>query len=129
MNEDHAWFAGFFEGEGNVRLSSRRTGNHQRAYGSPALDICQVNKEPLEKVLQLFPFGHLYGPYQYKSNRQPHYKFMITGRDRVELVYRIIFPLLSAKRRAQFRDTFAAHDKLVNRPRLKTGPKPKSEAA
>lgn len=128
MNKaDIAWFAGFFEGEGCVRLGSQTHKKNGRDYGTPILDICQVNKEPLSKCVKIFPDSHLYGPYKYSNNRQPHYKFTVCGRDNIEGIFRLIKPYLSVKRCEQFSSTFIAHDKLQDRPRLKSGPKPKKE--
>ena len=119
---DIAWFAGFFEGEGCVRLGSQFNRNG-RAYGSPVIDICQVNKEPLDRCIKLFPHAHMYGPYQYKTNKQPHFKFTLLGRENVETVYNRIKEFLSLKRREQFELAFSSHDKLKDRAKLKTGPK------
>lgn len=129
MNDtDIAWFAGFFEGEGSVRLGSQSHKKNGRSYGTPIIDICQVNKEPLEKCLELFPTGHLYGPYQYSSNRQPHYRFALCGRGSIEALFKLIDPLLSTRRREQFITTLEKHAVLMDRPKLKMGPKPKKES-
>lgn len=121
---DIAWFAGFFEGEGSIRLSSHNNRNG-RVYATPCIDICQVNVIPLEKARDIFPDSKIYGPYQYTSNRQPHFKWMVQGREKVEKIYKLIAPYLSERRVNQFQNTFLEHDSLVNRPKLKTGPKSK----
>lgn len=126
MKNVYAWFAGFFEGEGNIRLASKNVRYNTRwgprVYAIPVLDICQVNIEPLEKAFKIFPFAKIYGPYQYSANKQPHYKFTISGREKCECVYTLIKGLLSKRRKEQFIKTFQDHDNLNNRPKFRTGP-------
>lgn len=108
-----AWLAGFFEGEGNVRFGSITKRPDGRIYGSPVIDICQVNKEPLDKVAKLLPKGKIYGPYQYSSNKQPHYKFCLVGKQNVEEAFNFIEDFLSTRRKTQFLDTFEKYNQSV----------------
>ncbi len=108
----YAWFAGFFEGEGCVRFGSKVHKNG-KDYGVPVINICQVNKEPLDRCLVLFPNAKIYGPYKYGSNKQYHYNLAILGRDNVEHVYDCIAEFLSVKRKEQFQQAFGQHDQLI----------------
>lgn len=124
---DAAWAAGFFEGEGCVRLASRNTNltrGGSRSYGSLYVDVCQVNREPLDR-LQKIAGGRVHGPYQFTSNRQPHFKWVIQQKDLVETFYKAIKPNLSQRRVEQFEKALSAFYELRNRPKLKTGPKPR----
>lgn len=117
MSEEYAWFAGFFEGEGNVRLS--RTGR----YASLALDVCQVLREPLERCHKIFPQGALYGPYKRKDpHQQPISRFKLHGQN-VIVAFECIKPHLSSRRIAQFEDAISAYLTYMERPRRKRGPK------
>lgn len=121
-----AWFAGFFEGEGSVRLSTCLRKSNGRRYGAPVLDIVQVNKEPLIRALSIFPEGKIYGPYdRNKKNKSPYFRFVVNGKDRVEAVFNAIKSHLSTRRTNQFAVTFADYITLMDRPRLVSGRKAK----
>lgn len=60
---DLAWAAGLIEGEGCFTLHSKR---------HPYLLIDMADKDVIEKLHSIFPFGNFRGPYYHKN--KPHYK-------------------------------------------------------
>lgn len=86
--EDLAWAAGFFEGEGHVKAAKR--GKNKWF----AVEVAQVYREPLDKLVNIFG-GKVYGPYgPYSSNKQAYYQYIIygqPGRDAVALMRPYLF--------------------------------------
>ena len=100
--EDLAWAAGFMEGEGTFYCNiqkGRKEGHKSQA--AISVRAVQVEREPLERLQRIFPFGKLYGPYLGKSNRQPHYQFAIHSFEGGQALIAALWPWLSSKRRNQ----------------------------
>jgi hypothetical protein len=100
--EDLAWAGGFLEGEGSFRANTSRRENG-KSWVTLTVDVVQVNREPLEKLLQIFPFGKIYGPYTHsgKGTRLPHYRYIVHSLNTGQAIIAAIWPWLSAKRRTQ----------------------------
>jgi hypothetical protein len=100
--EDLAWAAGFMEGEGTFYCNLQKG---KKAWYKPQAAISiravQVEKEPLEKLAQIFPFGRIYGPYRSSGNKQEHYQFAIHSIEGGQAMIAALWPWLSQKRRAQ----------------------------
>lgn len=91
------WCAGFFEGEGSATVR-RHT---KRAKQSPAfaLQIAQVEKEPLDEFCATIGAGIVRGPYgPYSGNRQPHYQWSVQGKAAIPIA-QLLIPLMLAKGR------------------------------
>ena len=89
---DFHWLAGFLEGEG-----------HFAFYGTtPHVQVSQVQREPLEKVVQLVG-GKIRGPYQHKKlNHTPFYEIGLAG-SRAVGVMMTLFSLLSVWKQNQIK--------------------------
>ena len=72
-NEDLAWAAGFFDGEGCTS-----GGTNVRC---PVIIIGQVHREVLEKFLMVLGVGTIYGPYEDHRWEVPkiRYQYHATG--------------------------------------------------
>jgi hypothetical protein len=92
--EDLAWLAGFFEGEGSVRVSCPR----------PDWEITQVNLEPLQRGIGIANLGKIYGPYHNKKGRQSYYRWKIGSFEEVQAIVCALWPWLSARRKRQCKD-------------------------
>jgi hypothetical protein len=113
-----AWAAGFIDGEGYIKWTVDK-----RGYGRLELDVAQVVKTPLERLQKIFG-GGLYGPYQYKTNKQPHYRWILHGFAAREAVIRML-PYFSVKEQQARKALDSFHD-YQEEPNKKTGPKAKS---
>ena len=95
-----AWAAGFFEGEGCISAVPRAHGGHRFQ-----IQICQVDTEPLERFRLAVGVGSLFGPYQYKGNRQPHYRFQTASFEDTQAVIAMLWRWLSRRRKDQAKRT------------------------
>ncbi len=90
-DEDIAWAAGFFEGEGSSFI----------AYCNPTpyyrISINQAYREPLDKFCSLFG-GKVYGPYGPYNGRKakPQYQVLVDGTKAIE-ASNLMLPFLFAK--------------------------------
>lgn len=90
------WAAGFFEGEGNIRLGASKHANG-KMYGTLRLTLAQVYREPLDTFKKIFGVGSVTGPYgPYNTTRQPHYQFAVSG-ETAKLVGLAMRPFLLIK--------------------------------
>lgn len=121
--EDLAWAAGFLEGEGSFRVG--RSTKNKRIYKVLDVSAVQVEREPLEKMLSIFPFGKIYGPYTHsgKGTRLPHYRFVANRFERAQAVIAAVWPWLSTKRKAQCKAALTEIIEHSKREQLKRGPK------
>ena len=92
-----AWAAGFLEGEGSFFLVGNST-------GSMATTAVQVEREPIDRLLALF--GGSVRPVAAREHRSAHWRWSATGA-RARGVAMTIYPMMSAKRRAQIRGALA----------------------
>ena len=100
--EDLAWAAGFLEGEGtfycNIQKPKKEGYKPQAAI---SLRAVQVEREPLERLARIFPFGRMYGPYKGKGNKQPHHQWGVHSFEAGQAIIALIWPWLSTKRKEQ----------------------------
>ncbi len=86
---DVGWAAGFIEGEGYVGyIEQVRNG---KPYGRLKLNVCQVYREPLDKLAEVLGVGKVRGPYgPYTGNRQPHYQYSANGQEAVYAINKVL---------------------------------------
>jgi len=118
-NEDIAWAAGFYEGEGSPQnCNSRRLG---KGRGSLMAIMPQTNKEPLEKMQRLFG-GSLFPTNAYKQNENWNQAFQLCiASTKAKIFFNAIYPYLSEKRRFQILRAFMNSPVPRSRPGLQKG--------
>lgn len=100
-DEDLAWAAGFFDGEGHVGaygVDSKRQKNNCRLL----VDVAQVRLEPLMRFQSITGLGRI-GPPQGKSGCH-HLK--VTSQSGVHALYDMLKPWLSVPKLEQFATAF-----------------------
>jgi len=95
---ERAWAAGFFDGEGHVRVDrSRWTGK----YVTPVVTIGQKTPELLQRFKRAVGVGRVTGPYLYSYQRVIwHYKVSTT--ERVRTVSKTLWFKLGKTKKKQF---------------------------
>lgn len=89
-----AWIAGFFDGEGYVGVEKNQT--------TLAIQIAQVRREPLDRILRIVNLGRVQGPYNRTNPKwKPIYVFNIRGSDSYKFMA-LIFPYLSLPKQEQY---------------------------
>jgi hypothetical protein len=95
INEDLAWAAGFFDGEGTFSLSGRYSAVHVR----------QVDPEPLDRFRDALGVGAIDGPYLHQTpgrfSKQRQYGFRTYRRLEVLSIAEQMWPYLGLAKRAQ----------------------------
>ena len=97
---DLGWAAGFIEGEGSI----------DKASGSSRVQVEQVNREPIDRLLSLF--GGAAKLYQkrksaiHKTQPNPTWTWYVSGA-RARGVMLTLHAMMSAKRQAQIRQALA----------------------
>lgn len=78
-NEELAWAAGFFDGEGYISIVARNTKIHNRHYHHQyiRLGINHVDPRPLQRFQQLFG-GKLVNSINVKGNRKPRWQWKLS---------------------------------------------------
>ena len=119
--EDLAWAAGFIEGEGsflsNITYHNKNSG---RAYVTFQVSAVQVEQEPLEKLLRIFNFGRIHGPYSRKDNKsQPFYRFSTNSFEGSQAITAALWPWLSQKRKQQAKAALLKTLELLRAPHAK----------
>jgi hypothetical protein len=114
QSDEIAWAAGYYEGEGSChqRYGYFRTSKGElRRRRSPqyVLQIGSTDKEPLDRFRKAFGFGTVTGPYQ-DGVWQPHWKYAISGFEKVQAVLAAIWPWLSPRRQKQARRALTGGD-------------------
>lgn len=96
MNEQLAWAAGIFDGEGYF-------GNNRNVAPCPTVLVTQSSTtgppEMLVRLQQLFG-GTIRGP-QIKGDRKPIYRWNVNGFERVQNIVAAVWPWLGDVKRAQ----------------------------
>lgn len=118
--EDLAWAAGFLEGEGSFSVNT--TGNSK----IPTVQAAQVQEEPIDRLLKIFPFGRKYGPYQHKRGKQPHYRFTTHTLDHSQAIAAAVWQWMSPRRKQQITNMLTTCVRHLNeRPKARYGPIPR----
>jgi hypothetical protein len=93
---DLAWAAGLIEGEGCFTIHSKR---------HPYLILDMTDKDVIEKLHSIFPFGNIRGPYRHKT--RPEYKdrwrFDAYGPKARHIIINI-FPYMCSRRKAKMKE-------------------------
>lgn len=89
---ERAWAAGFFDGEGNVSISTR---------GYLLVQIAQCDQEPLIRFQHAVRCGRVLGPYR-RAKCKPFWVFQVTNNDDGQLVYARLRPYLCGTKREQW---------------------------
>ena len=97
IDEDLAWAAGLFEGEGCV--------GHYGGTWRAAIQMSDF--EPLEWFGETVGLGGISGPYETRLGYKPRIQWAATRRDEVEALYDLIGHRLSPRRLNQFESTLS----------------------
>ena len=89
---DIAWTAGFLEGEGSFH----------NGLGSTVVSAVQVNKEPIQRLLELFGGSAKQYNLHGRDNNKPIWRWSVSGAKGRGLAM-TVYVLMSAKRQAQIR--------------------------
>jgi hypothetical protein len=107
LDKELIWAAGFFDGEGcttvNTAKPKLRSQNPNRPYKALRLSVAQVELEPLIRFYSALKIGKIRGPYQYATNKQPHFQWNASGLDVIEVVDKL-WPYLSLVKQKQALD-------------------------
>lgn len=99
--EDAAYAAGLFEGEGCFGCGRLQI---------PVAEIRMSDLEPLQEFHRIVGVGRLYGPYQRgKSHWKPFWEWKATSFEATQAVGAMLWPWLSPRRRARFREVMVAY--------------------
>lgn len=93
---DLAWAAGLIEGEGCFTLHSKK---------HPYLLVDMCDKDVIERLKTVFPFGNIRGPYisKKKPTHKPRWRFdAFGGKARHIMIY--LYPYLCERRRAKINE-------------------------
>jgi hypothetical protein len=94
MNEQIAWAAGFFEGEGGVYVGARTV----------KLCVVQADREPLERFRAIFGVeGNILSKRPNPPGKKTMYAYYVQRRDQVEVVVEQMWPWLGPRKREQIR--------------------------
>lgn len=101
FNEQIAWAAGLFEGEGTI--VHRKTNGSKNGW---TLSISSTDKDVLEKFFKIVGCGKLYGPYGYAndSNRRrehhkPYWRWSVADKNGVIKLGNLFMPWLCFRRK------------------------------
>lgn len=91
---DFMWFAGLYEGGGNIYLNPKKK--------QLQISICSTDRDAIEKVLRIIQKGTIQGPYNKNVlNRKPFYYWAVNTSKGVEIIANALFPYLCDRRREQ----------------------------
>lgn len=93
--EEYIWAAGIIEGEGCFTLHT----------GQPYLLLDMTDKDVIESLKEVFPFGNLRGPYLHKNkeNNKPRWRFDAYGK-KAYAIAMIVFPFLKQRRQDKIKE-------------------------
>jgi hypothetical protein len=126
--ESLAWAAGFFDGEGTVNISTRRTScNGERQYLTINLCVSQTDPKILHKFKEICNMGgRVNGPYCPKTtNSSPYWSYAVHGLKHTQLIISRLWPWLSEEKRKQATEAFVKMEEYCKRPQLVRGTKTK----
>lgn len=110
-----AWAGGFFEGEGCI-VQGRYSATGGVKSGI-ALSAAQASLEPLERLMAAMDLGTINGPYAPKSqlSRTALWTWRVGGFEKVQAVIAMLWPYLSARRKAKARAVLAVANEARRR--------------
>jgi hypothetical protein len=108
-NEELAWAAGLYDGEGSCGCYGRSDGKKRKAsYWHLRLHVAQhYDPEVLHRFVAAVGVGKVYGPYEERK-----YSVQVVGKN-AEIIIEKIWPWLSGPKRRQIE---AAREKFLQRP-------------
>lgn len=110
--ENLAWAAGFMEGEGTFRFNQSGTKTQ-----SLRIQVCQVARETLDRLVTILGCGKVYGPYgPYKGVRQKYHVYSVAG-DCARDIMRVLLPMMSERRKSQISEALLKESTYKKRPR------------
>jgi hypothetical protein len=119
--EELAWAAGFFDGEGH--FGTIKTGKNNLHLH---IQVVQTVDGPLQRLQNVLGVGKIYGPYkQCKGGRRPYKQFHVDRFENVQHALCLMWPWLSAPKRAQAKAAILAYHEYLARPHIPCGPKRK----
>jgi hypothetical protein len=101
MNEELAWAAGFFDGEGSTTVCRV---SQTRAY--PRVGVGQIDRDVLDRFADAVGVGKVYGPYSSKGGKQI-WSYAATSVDTTIEVFSRLWPHLSSIKKQQALRAFA----------------------
>jgi hypothetical protein len=105
-----AWAAGFFDGEGNIRIKANR--QHERPYLYPAIFIPQIDRQVLDRFQQAVAVGKVTGPHsrrRYGATRKDQWYFEAYGLERCQAIIALLWRWLSPVKHDQARAVLTAY--------------------
>lgn len=99
METEHAWAAGFFDGEGYAGINRKSVNGV--VYFGPVARIVQNRREPLDRFRAAVGVGCINGPYRRKGQPNEHWQYTISGRRGLTAAFSLIGPYLSSVKAAQ----------------------------
>lgn len=117
MSEQLAWAAGFFDGEGCVRYSTRQSKlGRQQIKRAIVVSITQNsdgnNQESLNRFCAAVGVGKVCGPY---SRSKGHtYQYEVWNVDDVRTIFKLLEPWLGTIKKTAFRDAINSWENHYN---------------
>jgi hypothetical protein len=103
--EELAWAAGFFDGEGHVGCHKHGS-SKQQTYYRMSLSIAQSDRRVLDRFQKAVDCGVVRGPYKHGKNRIDYFMFNCQAKNDVHQIYNLLRPYLSIVKSLQFMNTF-----------------------
>lgn len=118
MNIEHAWAAGFWDGEGCVTIAVRNNTANPRIVA----EVVQVNREVLDRFGKAVGIGKVNGPYKQKNpNAQPYYSWRVEGLQNLLILKDAIYPYLGSVKKSQLMRAIDAKAEWEIDPRCQSG--------
>jgi hypothetical protein len=111
-NEQVAWAAGLFEGEGSM-YPYRDSKNKERQY--PRLDLASTDEDVVRDFARIVDGRSVYGPIQ-RGNKKPFWRWQATGKP-AEEVLALFAPYLGERRTARMNEVLAQCGAVVRQQR------------
>lgn len=100
LNEELAWAAGFFDGEGCIYVA--RMNKQSNAPRNIHFDIAQIHPFVLHRFKKAVGVGKIYGPYLSKAkNRKPYWRYTLSGFEQCQFAIAALWNFLSPIKRKQ----------------------------
>lgn len=99
---DLAWAAGFLDGEGCIWAKAHNNPTRGKRDRQLKISAAQVDREVLDRLVSIFGFGKVYGPYPSSSDvGKPYYRWDLNHAANVVAILKLIWPYLGTVKRAQ----------------------------
>ena len=96
--EQVAWAAGLFEGEGCIHLDCTKTGSYTR------LTLVTTDRDVAERFARIVGVGHIYGKKPKLPTHKPQWQWRVAARGDVLRVKRLLLPHLGLRRTERWRE-------------------------